>query len=75
LIQNENERLLLSTVNLDNAIGANDCAVGTADASVLVDYFKVIVALAIDVFGQCDALVRTPCNTYAAAFAFLGVNH
>lgn len=66
--------LFLCTVNFDDAVGANDCAAGTADASILIYHFKVVVTFRIYMFGKCNALVRAACDADGTALALFRVN-
>ena len=66
--------LFLSTVNFDDAVGADDCAAGTADASVFIYHFKVVVTFRIYMFGKCDALVGAARDADRTALALFRVN-
>ena len=66
--------LLLRTVNLDDAVRTDDRTVGATDAAVFFHNLKVIVTLCIYVFGKCDTLVGTACDTDGTTFALLRVD-
>ena len=66
--------LTFNLVDGDDAVGANDCAAGAADAVVIYG-LGVVVTLAVHIFRKLDAVHRACFEAYAAAFATLGFDY